>query len=166
MELAAPIQGLKNMGRQFWFGTLVGTGIGVLLTLGSGVAMWKRVGLFSNSPEERAAWVIRKLGRELSLEQKQLGHLNQIKDEILARRSKSDLEREQANRRILTQLEAERMDPAELNRIFDERMDSSREMRELLLLRVSEFHATLTPEQRQTLCRKAEHFLKTHGTPL
>ncbi len=166
MELPAPIQGLTYMGRQFWFGTLLGTAIGVLLTLGSGIAMWKRVGLFSNSPEERAAWMIRKLGRELSLEQQQLGHLNRIKDEVLARRSKSDVEREQANRRILVQLEAEKMDPVELNRIFDQRMDSSREMRELLLLRVSEFHSTLTPEQRQTLCRKAEHFLKTYGTPL
>lgn len=154
------------MNRKFWFGALLGTGFGVLLTVGSGFLMWKRMGLFSNSPEERAAWVIRRVGHELHLEPKQVTHLNQIKDELLARRTKSDEDREAANRRILSQLQAEKMDPVELNKILDERMGASREMRQLLLSRVAEFHSTLTPQQKEILCRKAEHFLKTHGTPL
>lgn len=154
------------MDRKFWFGALLGTAFGVVLTVGSGFAMWRRMGLFSNSPEERAAWVIRRMGHELHLEDRQVTQLNQIKDELLARRGKSDSDREEANRRIMAQLAAERMDPAELNRILDERMGASREMRQLLLTRISEFHSTLTPEQREILCHKAEHFLKTHGTPL
>lgn len=165
MELPALEEGLTYMDRRFWFGVLMGVGAGVALTLGCGFIVYKRVGLFSNSPEEKAAWVIRRLGHELNLESKQITHLNNIKDELMARRNTSDKQREDANRRILAQLESDRMDANELNKVFDERMAASREMRLLLLTRMSEFHATLNKDQRDALCRKAEHFLKTHGTP-
>jgi len=153
------------MNRKFLFGSALGLVAGVGITMLGTFWTCRHWGPFSNNPDERAAWVVRRLSHELKLNSSQIASLNTIKDELVKRRVGMAPGRDKMHRAILAQVGADKVDVAALNQVFESRTGDMKETRLLLISKFAEFHSTLTPEQRRTLREKIEHFLENHDAP-
>ena len=109
-----------------------------------------------HSPEKRADWVARKISSELDLDAAQKAKLDTIKAAILARRS--DFRAVHAGMKdiLLGQIRAGAVDTSKLAQAFEEKEAKMKELRGFLVAEFAEFHAMLTPAQREKLAAKLE----------
>lgn len=108
------------------------------------------------SPEKRAEWVVKKISSELDLTDVQVAKLNSIKDEFLAERKAHEGKRKVAVDEFLKQVRSDKMDTAKLQSIVDDRKLHMDQMGPKLVARIAEFHAMLTPEQRNKAADKLQ----------
>ena len=118
---------------------------------------------FFGSPEKRADWIVKKIAGELKLDESQKAKLDSIKQDILAQRKKFRPEREQMHAAIKAQLLSEQIDEATLNQLFEKQHGKHSEMKKYFISKFAEFHAILTPAQRQLLLEKLEKFHNHFG---
>ncbi|MBL7713970.1 MAG: Spy/CpxP family protein refolding chaperone [Bdellovibrionales bacterium] len=110
------------------------------------------------SPEHRAEWVVKKIKGELDLTEVQVAKLNSIKDEFLAERKAHDSKRRLAMDEFLKQVRSDKMDTAKIQGLIDERRTHMDQVGPKIVARIAEFHAMLTPEQRNKAADKLQKF--------
>ena len=99
----------------------------------------------------------------LDLTEAQEEQLNQIKDELMAKREQMHAKKAEHHDEIVALLLSEEIDQKKVNAIITEHRAQMDEMIDLMVERFVEFHGTLTPEQKTKLVKKLEGFHKWHG---
>ncbi|MBP7280887.1 MAG: Spy/CpxP family protein refolding chaperone [Leptospiraceae bacterium] len=120
---------------------------------------------FSNcrhrSLEQRAEWIVKKISSDLSLDDKQKSELNRIKKEILDK--KKELDVKLIPEEIIDQIRLTQIDEAKVNKAFETSGTKRDQMRIFMVKKFTEFHAVLTPEQRNKLADRITGLLKKHS---
>jgi hypothetical protein len=111
-----------------------------------------------HDPGRRADWAAKKIASELGLDAAQKARLDSLKSALLSRRDEFRSLRAGMKDLLLTQLRSDKVDTAVLNRALEEREAKLRELRGFLAGEFAEFHAMLTPAQREKLAAKVEKF--------
>ena len=99
------------------------------------------------------------MAEDLRLAQQQL---NQIKDELMAKREQMHATKAKYYDEAVTMLRSEEIDQVRVKEIIAEHRAQMDEMIDLMVQRFAEFHSTLTPEQKAKLVKKLEDFHKWH----
>lgn len=97
----------------------------------------------------------------LDLTEAQQAHLNQIKEELMEKGQPMRADKAKYYDEIIAQL-GEEIDQARVRTIIAEHRAQMDEMIDLMVARFSEFHRTLTLEQKTKLVNKLENFHKWH----
>jgi Spy/CpxP family protein refolding chaperone len=98
----------------------------------------------------------------LDLTEAQQQHLNQIKDELMAKREQMRAKKAEHHDEAVVLLLSEEIDQVRVKEIVAEHRVQMDEMIDLVVVRFAEFHHTLTPEQKTKLVKKLEGFHKWH----
>lgn len=109
-----------------------------------------------SSPEEKAARVTKKIGKELDLTGEQKAKLDKIKTDILARKDEFKSLHAGLHELALGQLRSGSVDQAVINQGFEDREAKMKELRTFMVAEFAEFHAMLEPAQREKLAAKLE----------
>ncbi len=124
------------------------------------------VGLFSgcrNHGHGRGAeFAVDYVTEVLDLTEAQQTHLNEIKEEFMEKREQMRANKAKHYDEIIAMLGSEEIDQERARVIIAEHRAQMDEMIDLAVVRISEFHRTLTPEQRAKLVKKVEDFRKYH----
>ena len=116
-----------------------------------------------HSHAHKAEFMVDYISETLDLNESQQKQLDQIKDEVLAEAKEMHANKESMYAELVAQLRSEEIDQALVKaRIAEHRAKMDRII-DLLVVRISEFHKTLTPEQKEKLVAKLETFKKWHG---
>ena len=110
----------------------------------------------------RAEFMIDYVAETLDLTESQEEHLNQIKDEVLDKGRQMHANREAMHSELIEQLKKEEIDQESLRKLVAVKRAQMDEMIDLMIVRLTEFHRTLTPEQKNKLVAKLESFKKWH----
>lgn len=100
------------------------------------------------SPEERIAHKLDQISYHLDLTEQQQGKLDEVKNEILRVRSAMRDEHRALLNEVITQVGSDRIDQATVLGLFDQHHERMRQAAPQVIAKVSELHATLTPEQK------------------
>ena len=124
------------------------------------------VGLFSgcrNHGNGRGAeFAVDYITEVLDLNEAQQTHLNQIKAELMEKRDQMHANRAKHYDEIIAMLGSEEIDQERVGAIIAEHRAQLDQIIDLAVVRFSEFHRTLTAEQKAKLVKKVEDFRKYH----
>ena len=124
------------------------------------------LGLFTgcrrSSHAQKAEFMVDYVSETLDLDASQQAQLNQIKDELIKKVQQMRAGRASMYEELVAQLRSEEIDQARVSTIIAERRAQMDELIDLLVVRLAEFHKTLTPEQKEKLVAKIETFKKWH----
>ena len=132
--------------------------IAVLLLGVAGFAGCRR-----HSPGQKAEFMMDYVSETLDLDESQQAHLGQIKDELLEKGMQMRADKAAMHSELVAQLRSEAIDPDRLKAMAAEHRVKMEALIDLGIVRLAEFHKTLTPEQREKLVAKLESFKKWHG---
>ncbi len=88
--------------------------------------------------------------------------MDQIKDELLTKAQQMHADKESMHEELVAQLRSEEIDQGRVKEVIAERRAQMDEIVDLIVVRLAEFHKTLTPEQKEKLIAKIETFKKWH----
>ena len=100
------------------------------------------------SPEERIAHKLDHIGYHLDLTEQQQGKLNEVKNEILQVRSAMRDDHQAMLNEVITQVGSDRISQATVLGLLDQHYALMKQAAPQVIAKVSELHATLTPEQK------------------
>ena len=132
--------------------------IAVLLLGVAGLAGCRR-----HSPEHKAEFIMDYVSESLDLNASQHAHLEQIKDELMEKGFQMHADKAAMHEEFVTQLRSEEIDQERIKAMVAKRRAQMDELIDLGIVRLAEFHKTLSPEQREKLVAKLESFKKWHG---
>jgi len=135
--------------------------IGMLI---SGVALFS--GCRRHSHGHKAEFVVDYISETLDLNESQQAQLDQIKDELLAMAQGMHADKESMREELVAQLRSEEIDQERVKTLVAEHRAKMDEIVDLIVVRLAEFHKTLTPEQKEKLITKIETFKKWHPRDL
>jgi len=135
--------------------------IGMLI---SGVALFS--GCRRHSHGHKAEFMVDYISEALDLNESQQAQLDQIKDELMAKAKGMHADKESLHEELVTQLRSEEIDQVRVKALIAEHREKIDEIIDLVVLRLAEFHKTLTPEQKEKLIAKIETFKKWHHRDL
>ena len=115
-----------------------------------------------SSPEGRADWVVKKISNELDLDASQKSKLDQIKAEVLSHKPNFAAWHDSLAGDFLTQLRSDKIDIEKVNSLLDDKEAKIKEFRVFLVNKFVEFHAILTPAQREKLATKLNEMKSKH----
>lgn len=115
-----------------------------------------------HSHEQKAEFMMDYISETLDLDQSQKAQLNQIKDELLEKGRQMHANRETLHKEFVAQLRSEEIDQTRVKAVIDDHRAQISELIDLMVVRLAEFHRTLTPDQREKLVAKLEDFKKWH----
>ena len=113
---------------------------------------------FHGSLEKKTKWILKKISKELDLNENQKVELKRITDEILIKRQEFKGSHAEIFNTVLAQVNSDTLDQEKLNQLFEGKELEFKEMRFFLISKMADFHSILTPEQRQKLAEKMENF--------
>jgi len=135
--------------------------IGMLI---SGVALFS--GCRRHSHGHKAEFMVDYISETLDLNESQQAQLDQIKDELMEKAQQMHADKESMHAELVAQLRSEEIDQMRVKAVIAEHRAQMDEILDLVVLRLSEFHKTLTPEQKEKLIAKIETFKKWHHRDL
>jgi len=135
--------------------------IGMLI---SGVALFS--GCRRHSYGHKAEFIVDYISETLDLNESQQTQLDQIKDELIAKAQGMHADRESMREELVAQLRSEEIDQERVKTLVAEHRAKMDEIVDLIVVRLAEFHKTLTPEQKEKLIAKIETFKKWHHRDL
>ncbi len=109
-----------------------------------------------HDPEQRANWIAKKVASELGLDAAQKAKLDTIKSALLARQGDFKALHAGLKDLLIGQIRASAIDTGKINQALDEREAKMKELRGFVVGEFAEFHAILTPAQREKLAAKLE----------
>lgn len=112
-----------------------------------------------HSPEERAVKVVKHVSRKLDLNEAQKAELEKLASEAAADFKSTRPQRAELAKEVEKQVLAEKADVTEIRKLMDGQQARRKEMMDKWLTKVADFHAKLTPEQKQ----KAAELMKKHA---
>jgi len=134
--------------------------IALIAVLGLGSALF--VGCNHRGHGRGAAFMLDYMAEALDLNEDQQAMASSYKDEIMAKVKSMHSEKKQMHEEIKTQLAGEFIDKQRVKTLVAEHRAGMDEVVDLVVDRVVDFHATLSPEQRTKLVNKLEKFEKRH----
>jgi len=135
--------------------------IGMLI---SGVALFS--GCRRHSHGHKAEFMVDYISEALDLNESQQAQLDQIKDELMAKAKGMHADKESLHEELVTQLRSEEIDQVRVKAVIAEHREKMDEIIDLVVVRLAEFHKTLTAEQKEKLIAKIETFKKWHHRDL
>ena len=111
----------------------------------------------------KAEFMVDYISETLDLNESQQAQLNQIKEELMEKAQKMHANKESMHEELVTQLRSEEIDQALVKAKIAEHRVQMDDIIDLIVVRLAEFHKTLTPEQKEKLVAKIETFKKWHG---
>ena len=135
--------------------------IGMLI---SGVALFS--GCRRHSHGHKAEFMVDYISETLDLNESQQAQLDQIKDELMEKAQQMHADKESMHGELVAQLRSEEIDQVRVKAVIAEHRSQMDEIVDLVVLRLAEFHRTLTPEQKEKLIAKIETFKKWHHRDL
>jgi periplasmic protein CpxP/Spy len=132
-------------------------GVSVLLLTGATLSACQH-----KTPEQRADWMVKKVTRELDLNDAQKAKLEDVKAEMLAARGQMESQHEMMYNEALAQLPSERLDQAKLLQLFEQHQAKMTQLAPAVLAKLAEFHASLTPEQKAKAAEELKEFHDRH----
>ncbi|UCE51005.1 MAG: periplasmic heavy metal sensor [Desulfobacterales bacterium] len=128
------------------------------------------VGLFSgcrpHGHHKGAEFMVDYVTEVLDLNEAQQEQLNQIKVELMGKVNQMRANKAKFHDEIMAQLSSEEIDQARVKSMVAEHRAQMDEVIDLMIVQFSDFHRTLTPEQRTKLVNKVEDFHKWHHNGL
>jgi len=145
---------------------MVKKGLYILLIgmLVSGAALFS--GCRRHSHGHKAEFMVDYISETLDLNESQQAQLDQIKDELMAKARLMHAEKESMHEELVTQLRSEEIDQVRVKAVIAEHRAQMDEIIDLIVVRLAEFHKTLTAEQKEKLIAKIETFKKWHHRDL
>ena len=135
--------------------------IGMLI---SGVALFS--GCRRHSHGHKAEFMVDYISETLDLNESQQAQLDQIKDELMAKARQMHADKESMHAELVAQLRSEEIDQVRVKAVIAEHRAQMDEIVDLIVVRLAEFHKTLTPKQKEKLISKIETFKKWHHRDL
>ncbi|EPG74509.1 putative lipoprotein [Leptospira fainei serovar Hurstbridge str. BUT 6] len=124
----------------------------ILLVLGLATVLTQGCHHKWRSPEKRAEFVVKKLKSELDLNESQAATLDKIKVDVLAKRKELKLQEGPfLPKEAVEELRGDKLNVDKWNKYGQENEKKMGEFRAYFLKKAVEFHAILTPEQRNKL---------------
>jgi len=119
-------------------------------------------GCRSRSHEGKAAFMVDYIAETLDLTEGQRAQLDGIKGEFIAKAKEMHAQKEVMHAEFMAELRKAEIDPENLKDLIAQKRAQFDEIIDLAVLRLVEFHKTLSPEQREKLVAKAEYFHEKH----
>ena len=135
--------------------------ISVVALLIAGVAGLS--GCRRHSHAHKAEFMVDYITEALDLTESQQEQLNRIKDELMEKAQQMHTDKESMHEELVAQLRSEEIDQALVKAKIAEHRAQMDDIIDLMVVRLAEFHKTLTPEQKEKLIAKIESFKKWHG---
>jgi len=135
--------------------------IGMLI---SGVAFFS--GCRRHYHAHKAEFMVDYISETLDLNENQQAQLDQIKDELMAKAQEMHADKESMDEELVAQLRGEEIDQVRVKAFVAGNRAQMDEIVDLIVVRLAEFHKTLTPEQKEKLVAKIETFKKWHRRDL
>jgi len=135
--------------------------ISVVALLIAGVAGLS--GCRRHSHAHKAEFMVEYITDTLDLTESQQEQLNRIKDELMEKAQQMHTDKESMHEELVAQLRSEEIDQALVKAKIAEHRAQMDDIIDLMVVRLAEFHKTLTPEQKEKLIAKIESFKKWHG---
>jgi Spy/CpxP family protein refolding chaperone len=138
-----------------------GLTISIIALLIAGVAGLS--GCRRHSHAHKAEFMVDYITETLDLTESQQEQLNRIKDELMEKAQQMHSNKESMHAELVAQLRSEEIDQALVKAKIAEHRARMDEIIDLIVVRLAEFHKTLTAEQKEKLIAKLESFKKWHG---
>ncbi len=119
-------------------------------------------GCRSHSPEGKAEFMADYIAETLDLNDGQRAQLDEIKDEFLARAKEMHAQKEAMHAELVAELRKEDINQENLKGLIAQKRAQMDEIINLAMIRLVEFHKTLSTEQREKLVAKLEYFHEKH----
>ena len=119
-------------------------------------------GCRSHSPDHKAEFMVDYISETLDLNDNQRAHLDGIKEEFLAKAKEMHARKEAMHTEFKAELLKEEIDQQRVKALIAQKREHMTEIIDLAVVRLAEFHATLTPEQKEKLVDKLEYFHEKH----
>lgn len=119
-------------------------------------------GCRSHSPSGKAEFVVDYIAETLDLTDEQRTQLDEIKAEFMVKVKSMHAQKEAMHAEFMAELNNEQIDPQRLKELISQKRSQMDEIIELAVVRLVEFHSTLTPAQREKLVAKLEYFHEKH----
>ena len=119
-------------------------------------------GCRSHSHEGKAEFIIDYIAETLDLTDEQRVQLDGVKDEFIAKAKEMHDQKEVMHDAFMAELRKEEIDQQRLKELISQKRAQMDEMIDLAVVRLAEFHKTLSPEQREKLVAKVEYFHEKH----
>ena len=116
-----------------------------------------------HSHAQKLEFMVDYISETLDLSESQQAHLNQIKEELMAKARQMHADKDSMREELIAQLRSEEIDQTLVKARIAEHRDQMDGIVDLMVVRLAEFHKTLTPEQKEKLIAKIETFKKWHG---
>lgn len=131
--------------------------IGILI---SGVALF--AGCRRHSHGHKAEFIVDYISETLDLNDSQQAQLNQIKDELMVKAQQMHADKALMHDELIDQLRSEEIDQQRVKALVADHRAKMDEVVDLMVVRLAEFHKTLTAEQKEKLVAKIKTFEKWH----
>jgi Spy/CpxP family protein refolding chaperone len=119
-------------------------------------------GCRSHSANHEAEFMVDYIAETLDLDDIQRAQLDGIKDEFLAKAKEMHAQKEAMHAEFKAELLKEEIDQQRVKELMAQKREQMDEMMDLAVVRLAEFHKTLSPEQREKLVAKLEWFHQKH----
>jgi Spy/CpxP family protein refolding chaperone len=116
-----------------------------------------------HSHAQKAEFIVDYISETLDLTEGQQAQLNQIKDELMEKAQQMRTNKESMHEELVAQLRSEEIDQALVKDRIAQHRAQMDDIIDLMVVRLAEFHKTLTAEQKEKLIAKIETFKKWHG---
>jgi Spy/CpxP family protein refolding chaperone len=126
-----------------------------------GVAVF--TGCRQHSYSRKAEFMEDYITEALDLNESQQAQLNQIKEELIDKARQMHANKESMHEELVAQLRSEEIDQVHVKAMIAEHRAQMDEIIDLMVVRLADFHKSLTPEQRDKLVAKIETFKKWHN---
>ena len=122
-------------------------------------------GCRSHSPNHKAEFMVDYIAETLDLNDQQRAQLDDIKAEFLAKAGELHANREAMRAELMAELRKEEIDQQRIKALISQKREQMAEMMDLAVVRLAEFHRTLSPDQKEKLVSKLEWFHSRHQHP-
>jgi len=116
-----------------------------------------------HTPSERADWMTGKIAKYLDLDDQQKAKLIAARDEMVAARAESRQEHKAIMEDIIAQVKSDWLDQAKLTELMDRHQAEQKRLMQRVLPKVTEWHATLRPEQKAEAVEHLRRWMERYG---
>ena len=120
-------------------------------------------GCRSHSPDDKAEFMVDYIAETLDLNETQRVQLNEIKEEFLAKAKDMHAKKAAMHAEFKAELLKEEIDQQRVRELIAQKREQMAEIMDLAVVRLAEFHKTLSAEQREKLVAKLEWFHSKHN---
>lgn len=119
-------------------------------------------GCRSHSHHGKAEFMIDYIAETLDLTDPQREQLDEIKEEFMAKAQEMHAKKQAMHAEFMVELRKEQIDREKVKDLINQKRSQMDEIIDLAVVRFSEFHQALSPEQREKLVAKIEWFHEKH----